>query len=43
MDLKASFQYPVTDTLLRGDAKIKEKKGVANRNLQNGAKQLPWF
>lgn len=28
MDLKASFQYPITDTLLRGDAKIEEKKGL---------------
>lgn len=32
MDLKTSFQYPITDTLLRGDAK-KKKKVIAEKEI----------
>lgn len=40
MDLKTSFQCPITDTLVRGDAKNTKKKVIVKRNLQNGVKAI---
>lgn len=40
MDLKASFQYPITDTLLRGDGKKKKGGGDCKQKSSEWCKAI---